>query len=72
MYAGELRGTAASFLAARIEAHTAMIADFLGSSTEGKYHIRFLFAIAKASPYLSHFPEAACSFKTPSERPPTR
>jgi hypothetical protein len=32
-YAGEFLGTVASFRAARIEAHTAMIADFRGSST---------------------------------------
>jgi hypothetical protein len=44
-YAGEFLGAVASLLAARIEAHTAMIADFLGSSTESHYHFRFLFAI---------------------------
>jgi hypothetical protein len=33
-YAGEFLGTVANFLAGRIEAHTAMMADFLGSSTE--------------------------------------
>jgi hypothetical protein len=32
-YAGEFLGTVASFLAARIEAHTAMMADLRGSST---------------------------------------
>jgi hypothetical protein len=45
MYAGEFLGTVANFLAARNDAHTAMIPDFLGSSTDGQYHFRFLFAI---------------------------
>src|SRR6516162_7562501 len=45
-YAGEFLGTVASFLAARIDAHTAITADFRDSSTSKTiaYSIRLVFA----------------------------
>jgi hypothetical protein len=44
-YAGEFLGAVANLLAARIEAHTAMIADLRVSSTPDHIMFRFFFAI---------------------------